>query len=368
MDDAKLEKLLDAFDERSWEVNRKYLIKAAKHLKEIGALPPSDVHRLREMRRMNTSMREITTEMAQALDTDTNDVSAVLAEVVKENDWAARELTAYGGEKIPILENAQLLRILTATDRVLQGSLTNMSHTTIDSSAYRRAIDRSIHAVTTGVADYESVIRENVRELSKEGLRVQYPSGLTRRLDTAVRQNVLDGMRYVNQESMRTLGEEYGADGVEIDAHWMCAEDHLPYQGRQYTIEEFERIQGSLERPFGQWNCRHNIHYIKLGASRNAYTASELREMEDRSTEEITIDGVTKTRYQWSQTMRRLETETRYVNDEAEALKAIGDKKGVREARRRGEELVDAYDKVSRAADIEPQYHRMFTQRLNSRQ
>lgn len=365
MDDTKLEQLLGVFDERSWEINREYLIKAARHLKEIGQLPPSDVHRIAEMRRMNTSMREISRTIAEALQIDEADVDAVLAQVAKENDWAARTMLAYEGEKVPILENQGLMRMLSAVSATTHGSMRNLSNTTIDHSGYRRSIDRAIHAVTTGVADYNSVIRRCVREMASEGLRVTYPSGAKRRLDTAVRQNVLDGVREVNAESMRILGEGYGADGVEIDAHGLCADDHLPYQGRQYTLKQFEKIQDSLERPFGKWNCKHNIHYIILGVSPRAYDDDELAEMENSSTEQITIDGVTKSRYEWSQTMRQLETRARYQNDETETLRAIGDKQGAQLSDQRSSKIVDAYDDVCRAAGLEPQYFRMYVSRAN---
>ena len=66
---------------------------------------------------------------------------------------------------------------------------------------------------------------------------VQYESGHTRRVDTAVRMNVLDAMRRMNQRAMEEVGREFGADGVEIDAHMLCAEDHLPYQGQQFSNE-----------------------------------------------------------------------------------------------------------------------------------
>lgn len=85
---------------------------------------------------------------------------------------------------------------------------------------------------------------------SAEGLRVQYPSGLTRRLDSAIRMNVLDGIRAVSQDIMRQVGKEFRADGIEISAHALCAEDHLPYQGTQMSEKEFERLQNRLDRPF----------------------------------------------------------------------------------------------------------------------
>lgn len=70
--------------------------------------------------------------------------------------------------------------------------------------------------------------------------------------------NVLDGIRAVNQDIMRQVGKEFRTDGIEISAHALCAEDHLPYQGTQMSEKEFERLQNRLDRPFGMWNYRHN--------------------------------------------------------------------------------------------------------------
>ena len=142
--------------------------------------------------------------------------------------------------------------------------------------------------------------------------------------------NILDGVRHVNQSVMqlyarragklpagfagqifdfcptqsrsagRYVGEVFGANGVEIDAHPLCAEDHLPYQGKQFSNEDFEKLQSSLPRPFGEWNCRHTWSPIILGISRPRYTDGELQEMNDYSEEEIEIDGKVKSRYQWS--------------------------------------------------------------------
>ncbi len=85
-----------------------------------------------------------------------------------------------------------------------------------------------------------------------------------------------------------------GADGIEISAHVLCAEDHLPYQGKQYSNKDFERIQASLDRPFGQWNCKHTMYPIILGVSDEA----ALQQYRDNSNALIDIGGKVRTRYQ----------------------------------------------------------------------
>lgn len=129
------------------------------------------------------------------------------------------------------------------------------------------------------------------------GLRVQYESGYTRRLDSAMRQNIIDGVSYVAQETARQAGEEFGADGVELSAHSPCAPDHLPYQGKQYSLQEYEELQASLRRPIGEWNCRHFAYPVLLGISRPANSKAELAEMAQASERRIEMDGRTYSRY-----------------------------------------------------------------------
>ena len=48
--------------------------------------------------------------------------------------------------------------------------------------------------------------------------------------------------------------EDLGCDGWEISAHGGCAPDHEPIQGRQYSDEEYERINNSYRLLFSYLN------------------------------------------------------------------------------------------------------------------
>ncbi|WP_418758156.1 phage minor capsid protein, partial [Gemmiger formicilis] len=191
--------------------------------------------------------------------------------------------------------------------------------------------------------------------------KVRYASGLTRRLDTAARQNVLDGFRALMQRTRDETGKAFGADGVEISAHMLCAEDHLPYQGRQFSLEEFERLNQTLRRPIakGIWNCSHVAEPIVLGISEPAYTEEELAEYRRSSVEQVTIDGKTRSRYQWTQEQRRIETAIRREKDVAIAAKAAGDDVLRRQCQQRINDLRKRYDRISREAGLEVRTDKM---------
>ncbi|MDO4388497.1 MAG: hypothetical protein Q4C31_05520 [Eubacteriales bacterium] len=208
------------------------------------------------------------------------------------------------------------------------------------------------------MTDYASAIRGALREAGNGGLSVQYPSGLTRRLDSNLRQNVLDGVRSLNNDILDQLGNEYGADGVELSAHALCAEDHLPYQGRQFSRKAFEQLQASLPRPIGMWNCKHTIFPVVLGVSEPAHSPEELAAYARNSREAIEIDGRVKTRYEWTQEQRRTEAAIRRQKDVANLAKASGDDVLRREAQSHINTLQEHYARISAGAGLTQQPER----------
>jgi hypothetical protein len=169
----------------------------------------------------------------------------------------------------------------------------------------------------------------------------------------------LDGVKDIAHEvSMRT-GEEFGADGVEIDAHNYCAPDHLPYQGKQYKNKDFEDIQNSLPRPFETYNCRHTVYPILLGISEPLYTEDERQAMIAQSTEKIEFEGKQYTRYEATQLQRKIETAVRQSKDRAVIAKAAGDDVTRRVEQLRINQLRDKYSLLSRKFGLPDSRDRM---------
>lgn len=196
------------------------------------------------------------------------------------------------------------------------------------SETYKKLMDTAIRAIMRSEEDYNSAIERAVRKLSNGGLRVRYPSGATRELYSAVSMNVMDGFRLTMQDVRDQQAQRFGADGVEVSAHGMCAEDHLPYQGRQYTKAEFERIQKKLERPIGEgMNCRHMVTGVVLGVSSRAYSEKQRRQMASESRRKTgieTADGHDMTAYEFTQWQRRQETEIRKLKAQARVHEKAG--------------------------------------------
>ena len=361
LSERQLEALLMVFQNRMQEVTNDYLRMMGAHLRDIGELTPSDLHRLKEMKRVGANVKKIKQKIARAANISMEDLERVLLAAAESNmqfaeQWFATGYTAKVKGRAKM--STHLERILKAQMRATAQTMQNLSKSTVLSSTYQGAVDAAVQVAQSGIADYNSAIRNALKRAAGDGLRVQYESGHTRRLDSAMRQNILDGVRELNRDMLEQLGKEYGADGVELSAHYLCAEDHLPYQGRQFSMKEFERIQNSLDRPFGMWNCKHTIFPIIMGVSVSANSEEELAEYRRNSAEQITIDGVTKSRYEWTQEQRRIETAVRQQKDIGVAAQASGDMALRREAQANINKLMNHYDRISEQAGLHTQYDR----------
>jgi len=150
--------------------------------------------------------------------------------------------------------------------------------------AYGKIMDFAWMQTATGTYDFQTAVREATKKLLERGLRViPGKDGRSYRLEYAVRSYITNRMGEMFNAVNQMNYDAIGADGWEISAHPAPAPDHALYQGRQYSKEEYDRINNSLARKFGWWNCRHLVYPIRLGVSPRAYSDEQLQKYLDEA-------------------------------------------------------------------------------------
>jgi hypothetical protein len=170
---------------------------------------------------------------------------------------------------------------------------------------------------------------------------------------------MLAELRRHNQEYALRMGRTWGANGVELSAHALCAEDHLPYQGRQFSFAEFAELQRKLDRPIGSINCLHFAFPIITGASPPAHTAEMLAEYGRLSLKEVDIGGVVMPRYKWFQELRKIEDNVREQKEIIVIAQVSGDTPLCFEAQTKINDLLKRYHIVMQSADLSARYQRL---------
>lgn len=372
LSDKQIADALAVIDSRYQSVVTKYLQKVGKTINEIGHLNQSSINLLIQLRRMGVDVQTIERELQRVTKLTKQDIRTLYRKAAQEANTDARfSYVSKGVEPDSIRWEALVENIWQQT----AGAMDNLSKTTVIIGGYRDVIDDAVQAVIMGASDYNSAIRETVKRIGREGLQVEYESTYKaqdgrlkhrrRRLDSAVRQNVLDGIRQVQQKAQELIGEEIGADGVDITAHPNSAPDHEPVQGRRFDLNNFQRMQNGLDfedvdgnayegfdRPITQWRCRHLIFYILLGVTRRMYTDEQLENWQRENKKGCTIGGKHYTNYEATQLMRSIETEIRRQKDTAVLAKASGDDVLRRECQSNISKLTGRYNAVAEAAGL----------------
>ena len=237
--------------------------------------------------------------------------------------------------------------------------------------AIYKSFGNAVKTVTEGKADFYTTMRQTVQNLGGGGCRVNYGEGITRRLDTVVRQNMAYGIKQSHKEYNEVVGLEIGADGIEIDHHSNSRPSHRYMQGKQYAkgadgktvngvFYPSAEKEGVYDRLYEDYNCRHYETDIILGVSEPRYSAEELKRFEEQDKRLYKIGNIEKDGYGWSQSMRACETEIRRCKDEINALKAFGNSEAeIKALRQRIKTVRSKYNEITEVTGISPEPKRL---------
>ena len=343
------------------EINIEIAKVIAERIKTIGELSPGDIKKLsNSLQFLGADFSKITKLIAKYCDKGQMAVVDALQKAADGNDeFASVFYSARGIANIKWQTDTYLNSLVESITKQTSSDFINLSQTlaykindkTITlRQMYTRAIDKAIYEVQSGTVDYHTAMRKTVKQLSGDMRILKWQSGYTRRLDSHVRQNLIDGIKQLQVEMLNYHGERFGSDGVEISAHAISAPDHLPVQGRQFSNEEFDKMQIGLDfedvkgnqykgfaRPITQWNCRHIPFRIIIGVSEPAYTEEQLKEFEKNS----------RQKYDLTQQQRAMETKLRKLKTERLVASAAGDELEAKRIQRKINEQQNIYRRFS---------------------
>lgn len=406
LSDNTIDKLLQPFIERQENLNNYVISIIAKRIMEIGKLEPSDIYRLTVLFRGGADVRKINEEIARVTNLQVKEVKSLIKEVAKNNYLDARPFYDYRRKSfIPFEKNQPLQRIVESISRQTEGTFKNLSRSTgfmlrdpqnpqhfiptNVSNTYQRVIDEAIQSVQNGGVDFDTAMRRTMVDLNNSGLRtINYhtKSGriYTQRLDTAVRRNLLGGVRAINQGVQDIVGEQFGADGKEISVHFNSAPDHEPIQGRQFTNAEFDKLQSEMAfesypadgqerqyfepiaRAIGDWNCRHYTYSVILGVMKPNYSDTQLQEIIKKNHDGYTTpDGTHMTMYECTQMQRKYETAIRHAKDGFLMAKTAENKDLQEWYKAKVSALTKQYNQFSKDCGLSPKTSRLYVNGYN---
>ena len=360
-----------------WEQST--LQRIGKRIGKYGKMSLADVKAINNIAIVKQDMDAITKELAKVTGYNISQIEQMYGELLEEQHLANQPLYDYRGKEfVPFAENRELQAIARAYAKTIGETMINLAKTKalciLDHNGnvkglqkyYTDVLDKAVMQVTTGATDFHTAMRDSIIELGGSGVRVDYGGGVTRRLDTVVRQNLLWGAKQASTEYNTMIGEELGCDGIEVDFHANPRPSHEFMQGKQFVIGKARTINGihfesadeALER-LQDYGCLHYRTPIICGISEPRYSPEELKRLNEQNAKRYTIDGKEYSGYDITQMQRRLETAVRNEKTTRDLAKVRGDNALVKRCNGRIKAYQGKYDEISEITGIQGDKKRM---------
>lgn len=366
-----------------WEQN--VLTRIGKRIGKYGKMSLADVKSINNIAVVKQDMDAITKELAKVTGYNISQIEQMYGELLEEQHLANQPLYDYRGKTfVPFAENRELQAIARAYAKTTGETMINLAKTKalciLDHNGkqiglqkyYTDVLDKAVMQVTTGATDFHTAMRDSIIELGGSGVRVDYGGGVTRRLDTVVRQNLLWGAKQASIEYNTMIGEELGCDGVEVDAHSNPRESHMFMQGQQYSLHGKKTINGVVYEDFEasgassalqDYGCLHYRTPILLGISEPRFSKKQLAQIEADNKKQYTVGNLEGNKYFFSQKMRNLESATRQQKTIRDLARSSGDKVLVKQCNEKIKAYRQKYDEIAEATGLYPETKRMYVPR-----
>lgn len=387
LSEETLERLSERLVNRVENLNTYMIKKLGKQIVDIGTFTPSQVREVLQSVKYGNNLDEIMNKIADVSEKNVSDIYDMFEEVAKKNQNYAKQFYEYRKVKfIPYKQNKSLQEQVKAIAKVTANEYINMSKTfayvklnaqgvkeyTKISNIYQKITDEAILSIAQGRDSYEMAMRRAMKEMTSSGLRtVDFDSGYSRRADSSIRMNVMDGIRRLNQELQKSFGEEFGANGVEISHHKNAAPDHIDtIDGKQFSTkgditindtkyEDYDTVNNSLDRHVGELNCYHFPMQIVLGVSEPIYSKEQLEADKQANMKGFDFEGKHYTNYEGTQLQRQIETKIRQYKDRQIGAKAINDTDDVYHCQEKIEQLTNKYKELSDTSGLPTKIDRL---------
>ena len=287
--------------------------------------------------------------------------------VLKEYMTAAQEQTQRALQNI--LGHTGAIKSMTGTTAVM---LKYGNQYLPISKAYTMALDLAQMQVSTGVLDYNTAIRNAVKEISKQGVStligdaVGYDSGYRISVSAAARMCVLTSVNQMAGNMNKLVCENLGLDLVETTAHMGARPSHQVWQGKIFSLSGRSKKYPSLAEGTGYGtvsglmgaNCRHNYYGYYEGSPR-AYTDQQLYEMSDAGAPHIKYEGREYTYYEATQKQRQMERTIIATKRELIGYNAAGDEEAFTAASVKLQGQKSRYMEFSKKANLRSRTERI---------
>ncbi|MDF2907965.1 MAG: hypothetical protein K0R34_3286 [Herbinix sp.] len=366
----KLERLFLEFQQRTMAD----IIRRIRINDEITRSADWQIYRLVQMGQSSEYIQQEIKGLLRLSEKDVEDLYEKVIEAGYSHD--EKLYKAVGAEFIQFKDNAELQQLIRAVSAQTKLQLVNITQTlgftsqinnvrvfTPLAQYLQRTLDAAVLDVTSGVFDYNSVLKKVVAEMTKSGIRtVDYETGYYNRIEVAARRALMTGVtqvvNHINDSNARELNTNY----FEVSWHATARPTHQEWQGRVYSRKELNDIcgLGTVTGLLGA-NCYHSYYPFIPGVSERQWTDEQLDEMNAKENKLKKYNGKEYTTYEATQRQRQLETLMRKQRQDIDLLKrGVADPEDIQTAQIKYRNTMAQYKRFSEEMGLPQQRDRIY--------
>ena len=232
-----------------------------------------------------------------------------------------------GLNPIPLKQDESIKQIMNATINRTAGNLQNLCMTTATTgqTQFINAINNAYLYTSTGVKSYTQAIIDEIKNIGQQGALIQYPSGRTMNIESAIRMNIVTSVNQNCGKLQEARADEMNWDLMELTAHSGARPEHAHWQGKIVSRSGQKGYLSLRDIGYGEVtgfkgiNCRHDWYPYYKGSART-YTQKELNKWKN---EKVTYNGKEYSKYDATQIQRRMERQIRQDKKNLSGLQGI---------------------------------------------
>ena len=220
-------------------------------------------------------LEEIQREIAKRTNQQEREIRLAMEEAgVKALEYDDDIYRTAGLSPVPLMQSPHLVRIMQRNYDATLGEWRNFTGTTAETAqrTYVTAMDKAYNLITSGAMTHTQAIREVLKEVIADGIKIQYPTGHEDSIETATLRAVRTGISQMSGQITDARMEEMDWEIILTSAHLGARvtefEDftnHFWWQGKFYS-------RTGKDKRFPEWsvcgmghvqgihgvNCRHS--------------------------------------------------------------------------------------------------------------
>lgn len=349
-----------------------YIIKDfARRISKVGEITSSAEWQALRAKEIGISTKYIKDEIQRILNLSDKAIDKLFSDSALKSMANDNKIFESGGlDSIKLEEHPKLKELINFYTKQTKGELSNFTNSLgfaervngkiVYSSIakfYQKHLDLAQMKVQTGVASYNTAVKEAIKKLTDSGLRyVNYESGWSNNIDVAVRRVVISGTNQMASKMVDYNCDVLGIELIEVSAHGGARLSHQEWQGQVYTrgvatadYENFEEATnyGEADGLCGA-NCRHSYAPFIEGTART-WSKDELEKLKNETYE---YEGKKYTEYEANQKQRQYERAIRQTKRELIGYKAAGIKEEFNKASAKLQQQKRAYESFSKGTGL----------------